>query len=130
MKIKYIANDGTMFDKEADCKNYESCKEKEKNIIGLSQALDYIEYDDPNFFRDAHYIFCKNNSAVVSLLARSSAEQEDIHGIYSPGLYFWNMGDDTFYLVEDEIETLENRLEVLRTAVETTIKALINKQGE
>ena len=108
---KYIADDGTEFDDEYDCLEYEfeqNVKDGEWTL--LDNKLKVLHNDQRRSYEDCWYIFLPTRKSAEALM---NAWDEDMIGCYTPrflreydfnpGLWAWDEGEDDWYHVGDRI---------------------------
>lgn len=116
-RITYIANDGTEFDNEFDCKEYEIGRSSDSLVLlDINyKPLDIADYED------AIYVIIRDEKA-IKVLKKVCKEQGffcspwDYDGCKEEkcGIYVYNGEDDKFYNLEDRIKCLfEMRAECL-----------------
>ena len=116
MKVIYIADDGTKFDNEYDCERYEyGLSIKNNNIIFLDINREKLNVSDENLEQCCYMkISDLKDLDIVNRMG-------DYTGLYAIpndiGEFYWD-DSDTWYLIDDRIEELENELKSLKEAKE------------
>lgn len=115
--IKYIADDGTEFDDEQECVEYEFSCEAEK-LEGRVWLFDYrhnpMDIRDYGSYEDCHYIFLADDRASDAL-----ADLWPDFCCYYPrdlrnakkGLWAYEEDHDTWYHMGDRIRAIEEEAE-------------------
>lgn len=92
MKIEYIAEDGTRFDDEYECKDHErKMRYSAVNdaIVGLDGNT-LIFFSDPTFCLRTDIIYLATQDLAEIFIARCEDEGITITGIDGPGYYLWD----------------------------------------
>lgn len=103
MKTLYIADDGTEFDNEAQCQNYEwglQFQGKDEVISGLDREGKKIRFSNRNddFCERVMVVKLDTEEAVDCFKDRSGNEGFSCDGITKPGIYIWGeMVEDEYY---------------------------------
>ena len=108
---KYIADDGTEFDDEYDCLEYEfgqNVKDGEWTL--LDNKFRILDNAERKSYEDCWYIFLPTGKVAEALM---NAWDEDMIGNYTPrflreydfdsGLWAWDESEDDWYHVGDRI---------------------------
>ena len=124
--IKYVADDGTEFDDEWDCRKYEwEQGTKDAEYVLLSHNYKVLPKDDPNSYDDAFYIFVPTEESVLKLLSNWDAE---MISTYSPnvfcytrnnelGLYAWDENKEEWYHLGKKLDELSKQAELAMQAI-------------
>ena len=117
MEIIYKANDGTLFDDERECENYENALECEK----LKDSLFWWNHRQEPIpvsvnADELYYFYIKSEEAVdyMEEVFRDygwSAYDELKVG----GMYYWNDIEESFYHTGEQIDRLKEDIEKLQT---------------
>lgn len=116
MKIVYIADDGTEFDNELECNEYEhKCNMKNCGIVMLDVNGEKLEVTDENYEK-CMYIKITNNKD-LEIISQMSYNIGSYSKPEEFGEFYWDDSDE-WYLIDDKIEELENELEELKKVKE------------
>ena len=124
--IKYVADDGTEFDDEWDCRRYEwEQGTKDAEYVLLSQNYKVLPKDDPNSYDDAFYIFVPTEESIHKLLDNWDGE---MISTYSPnvlcytqrnelGLYAWDEDKEEWYHLGNRLDELAKQAKLAMQAI-------------
>lgn len=96
MKVVYFADDGTQFEDEYDCEEYErKCAYERAAIVGLDEKGQEISYSDEDFCIDVFTLNLTNEEDVNLFINRCRDEGYSFYakGINGPGIYFRNINE-------------------------------------
>ena len=113
MRMVYIADDGTEFDNEIECNEYEhECNMKNSEIIMLNSNGKKLEITDENYER-CSYIKITNDKDlnIIKQMGYNIGLYENPEEI---GEFYWNYEDEYWIKIDDRIEELESDLEELK----------------
>ena len=117
MEIIYRAKDGTEFDNEYDCENYENALECEK----LKDSLFWWTYRQVSIpvstnADELYYFYIKSEEAldymeeVFRNYGWSAYDELEVGGVY-----YWNDIEESFYNIAEQIDRLNDDIKKLQT---------------
>ena len=124
----YEADDGTQFEDEYECLEYEwqlDVESKGHMYALLNHKCVLLDNNKTNSYDDCFFIFLKNNNSAKALC---SIWNEDMIGSYcpdfirdytnvTPGLWAYDEDDDNWYHVGERIANLQNMADECMEAV-------------
>lgn len=118
--IRYIADDGKVFDDEDDCREYEKQTHYGKLKDGV-KALDYQFRPVDAFECDVHFYVNILDASFVEDYVKYCDEYFGISvNIKSPGVWYYDEINDLFVNIDEEIEALKNKKELIMSKFEST----------
>lgn len=124
--IKYVADDGTEFDDEYDCREYEWQQgTKDAEYVLLSHNFKILPKDRPSSYDDACYIFLPTEESIQKLLDNWDCE---MISTYSPGvlhymsknelgLYAWDEDREEWYHLGKKLDELSKQAKSAMEAI-------------
>lgn len=105
---KYRANDGTLFDDEIDCYNYEI---EQSGLEMWNYSMDKLDY-----LSSAHtlYAYCPTMESIEVFKEICDFYSETFANITNPGLYIYDEDSERFVQMSDVIKDLDKRANDLR----------------
>lgn len=138
--VIYRADDGTDFEDEWDCRQYEwGKKTADASYTLLSHKFEILPNNDPNSYEDAFFLFFPTYEATLQLLDNWDS---DVISTYSPailsytkdnkpGLYAWDERNEEWYhlgLLLDELNTQADK--AMRAIGEAGRNIVFQKKGD
>ena len=116
MKKVFIADDGTSFDSEEECKDYELNLERDEigaDLRFFDMDGEEIRADALTSFDEASFVYVATDDAFDFFLGladnRYWCDIPDVRGLLE-----WDGNNDAFIFVEDTISKLETKLKFYR----------------
>lgn len=102
MKVQYVAYDGKIFDKETECKAYETEKILMGNLLGNKTS---------DFEVNASFVYIPD-AKTLKLFQEIYGESSDAKNITDVGFYIWDF--DEFEYMRIDLETFKGLKNFLR----------------
>ncbi len=116
MKIIYVADDGTQFDNEHECENYEFQKNiNASSLIALGLDKKIIKLNETNI-EDCYYV--KISTEKDLKIFNELNNYAGVCLVDSVGEFYYDFNSDTWENLNEEIEYLEERISRLKEVKE------------
>ena len=112
--MRYVADDGTEFEAEKECKEYEQEFDKiHLSMIMFDENFDKIDVANACCLGNACYLYVKGNVEKVGLYLEEWFGFGE--GIYKSGMYIADEKDAKWNFIDNLIEQYRNNIEKLST---------------
>ena len=105
---KYRANDGTLFDDDIDCHNYEIAQ---SGLEMWSSSMEKLNYLSSAL---TLYAYCPTMESIEVFKEICDFYSSTLGNITTPGLYIYDEDSERFVLMSDVIKDLDKRANDLR----------------
>ena len=112
--MRYVADDGTEFETERECREYEQGLDKiHSSMIMLDENFDEIDVANACHLSNACYLYVKGNAEKVGLYLEEWFGFGE--GIYKSGMYIVDEEEARWNFIDNLIEQYRNNIEKLIT---------------
>lgn len=112
--MRYVADDGTEFETERECREYEQGLDKiHSSMIMFDENFDKIDVANACHLSNACYLYVKGNAEKVGLYLEEWFGFGE--GIYKSGMYIVDEEEARWNFIDNLIEQYRNNIEKLIT---------------
>lgn len=112
--MRYVADDGSEFETEKECKEYEQGLDKvHSSMIIFDENFDKIDVANVCCLSNACYLYVKGNAEKVELYLEEWFGFGE--GIYKSGMYIADKEEARWNFIDNLIEQYRNNIEKLAT---------------